>query len=341
MSVFYIVIGLISLVYFASSKDKCKQKRWYISLCAIMVFLSCVRDENVGADSYTYTEYFSIYSSHTFADNMKWKMEPGYVILNMLIGYISKNVRFFLVAINFIVLIPPMIFIWKRSTAPILSLLIFVVMGNWFSTMGIFRQWCATAILIYGYDCIVKRKLIPFLLSVAFACMFHKTALFYIPLYFLYNHRVSTMTLIASMLFSIGTWLFRNVIVALMNLYVSNELTVHTGQGYTYMVVLWVIIIAFHIFAKHVENEKYTKLNYLAIIYSASIQPLALVYGTISRIHIYCWFGLSLTIPSFLETAIDQHDDKNYYLAKLVAIMVLLLWFLVANEIAHYEFMKI
>src|SRR5699024_4520622 len=44
----------------------------------------------------------------------------------------------------------------------------------------------AMAILLYSIQFISKRKLVPFIITVLFAMGFHKTAILFLPVYFLY-----------------------------------------------------------------------------------------------------------------------------------------------------------
>lgn len=339
MSIYYGVMTIISLTYFFSGSDKSKQKWSYICLCILLLLLTFVRYEHVGDDTGVYVEYFHRFRNLSFSDCLKWNLEPGYILLNKLIAIFSGETRFFLIAMGAIVTIPIFCFIWKKSELPLLSLLIFVAMGHWFSTMGIFRQWCAVTVLVYGYDCIIKRKLIPFCLSVAVAYTFHKTAVFVLPLYFIYGYKVSSVTLIGSGIMSVLLALSSDHILALINMFARTEQVVKSGMGYTLLVVLWVSILVIDLLAKNIENERYMRLNYLTIIYSATIQPLSLTVSNIARVHIYCWFGLTLGLPCFIKAINDKQDMRNIHFMKICVIAVLFLWFTLTSDRTWYAFM--
>lgn len=60
---------------------------------------------------------------------------------------VFESERALLVFLTIFILIPIFVWIKKESNYPLLSLVIFIGMGMWNASIGIFRQWCAIAIL--------------------------------------------------------------------------------------------------------------------------------------------------------------------------------------------------
>lgn len=339
MNVFWIVIILLSAVYFCVDENRHSQKWWYISLCTLLLVLTCIRNVDIGYDSRVYADYFLWFRDADMKSSLKRGFEPGYVLLNKFIGYFTGSEQVFIAVLGILTLIPLFLFIWKKSTNPILSLLIFVVMEHWFSVMGIFRQWCAVAILTLSYDCIIKRKLFPFLVCVIIAFTFHQTALFFLPLYFLYPVRITPFKVLLCMTVAVVVGLLSDQIVDVISLFARNELLDNVDGGMTYLLVLWMIVIAIILIAGPIINSKDMKLNYMALIYSAVIQPLSLSYSGFARIHLYCWFGLVLVMPQFLRAVSYGHDRRNILLFKVAAIALFAMWYFVTSNEIVYVFM--
>lgn len=87
--------------------------------------------------------------------------------------------------------------IGKWSPAPEFSLALFVLAGAWHGSFNGVRQYLAAAILLAGHRLVVERKLIPFLMVVGAAGLFHVSALAGIFLYLVPRRRLSIFGMLA------------------------------------------------------------------------------------------------------------------------------------------------
>jgi len=88
------------------------------------------------------------------------------------------------------------------SPLPILSLLF--LWSTQAANVFFVRQWVACAILFYSIKYIVTRKLIPFLLLVALAMMFHRTSIIFVFGWWVYKVKLKPQTMFVVLLLSIG-----------------------------------------------------------------------------------------------------------------------------------------
>lgn len=155
------------------------------------MFLAAFRASSVGNDT---EEYLRIFEETISSGIYESRYEIGYLWFNKLLGYISNDSQIVLIVSSIFIFYSFGRFIWKYSRIPWLSMLVFfmLVFG---STVNIIRQCIAVAILLYSMDFIIQRKLIPFVLSVAIAFLFHYTAVFFVFTWFLPNIKLNGYTL--------------------------------------------------------------------------------------------------------------------------------------------------
>lgn len=79
--------------------------------------------------------------------------------------------------------------IYRHSPLYLVSMLVFLFLGDWAGSFNGVRQYLAAAILFAGHRLILERKLAPYLAVVFLASLFHRTALVMILPYFLFTRK--------------------------------------------------------------------------------------------------------------------------------------------------------
>ncbi len=266
------------------------------------------------------------------SESLNWGFEPGYILLNKVIGYFTGDSQVFLAVLSILILVPVCYMMWNKSENPILSLLVFVAVGNLFSSYAALRQWCAVAVMVMSYDCIIKRRPIRFMMTIAAACTFHQTALFFVPLYFVYPMRMTRQKILLGMALAVGITVFAEPIMMILDQFAKNETRYIQDGGYTKLITLWALVILVDLFAYPIENEKYMRLNCWALLYSAIIQPMCLTFSGFARIQLYTWFAMALCIPGLIRYMGRNYDWRNAFLMKIAVSVVMIAWFLVTED---------
>lgn len=187
MYIFIILVILLLLqALFIPSKTK-EWKRLYLILAFIeMQLVSGFRVAEDG-DTYYYGLYFSEMAGMSFNEAITIGTEFGYYLFCFVLSRFSSDpqtIIFFSAAlVNLLVLK----FIYKRSETVWLSVIIYITFMFFLSSVNAIRNSIAYTILLYSNDYILKRKLKYFFLIVVLAGSFHFSALFYFPIYFLYQ----------------------------------------------------------------------------------------------------------------------------------------------------------
>lgn len=169
-----------------------------ISIGAVMLALVAfagLRDSAVGTDTGTYVRQFRF--SESFATVAERGNEVGYGLLRWLARNISESYSVLLLMIAAIVVacyVPTIVKLTRRYET---ALFLFITLGVYTFFFNGARQGIAAAICFAALPFLLERRLIPYLLMVALAALFHQTALIALALYPLASQRVHWTRLVA------------------------------------------------------------------------------------------------------------------------------------------------
>ena len=182
----FLVVGLAGLVeYFSSNKLVCRFL--YVMIFLVMTLFAGLRSENVGTDSVRYSVLFS--STHTLQavfDNFSTKeLEIGFSLLACVGSTLSDNyAAFFLLCAT----LGSAFFCIGIRNSPTNCCIAFsaMIMGGFF-TFGFngMRQTIAIAICFCSMGTNSSKSFFRIVLFVALAILFHKSAIIFLPLYFI------------------------------------------------------------------------------------------------------------------------------------------------------------
>jgi hypothetical protein len=110
-------------------------------------------------------------------------IESGYNLLSSAVSLVSEDYTTFLLVHACIIYTLFVSTIQKIAVAPLLSMLIFYCLMLRY--LGMNRQYLAVAICFFSLRYIIARKPLGFLICLALALSFHRTAVLFLPAYFL------------------------------------------------------------------------------------------------------------------------------------------------------------
>lgn len=192
MLIYLLLIVAILFLGFILSK---KRKTVYVTMiCILMSLISGFRHYTIGNDTPAYLRTHNVVINEGFGAFNKSRLEPGYIMLNNISASITDDFNFFLLLMALITNIAIGIFITRHSKNPVLSLLLFILFRFFFNEMNIMRQFLSISLILYGVDYIKKRKILKYLMVVLLASTIHYSALFALPIYFLYRKHIGPRT---------------------------------------------------------------------------------------------------------------------------------------------------
>lgn len=202
----YFIWGILSLLSIWELSHvgikKYKLLYTYILIIVVVVLLSMLRWEN-GTDWEPYYKYYSLAGLYP----EQGEMEPGFTWFCH-INYQCFSYTLHLGIIAMLCIIPVANKIWKLSSFPLFSLLI------WFSANLAFmfpvRQTIAISMFVYSWKYIQEKKLFYYICTILLAATFHATVLITLPVYFLWNKYIPSKIYIVVIGFFILLAFFSN-----------------------------------------------------------------------------------------------------------------------------------
>lgn len=154
---------------------------FFLIVIFVLWFLTAFRSERIGNDTITYVRYF--YNFGQGGVTLNSSIEIGYQILNFVVFKINPNPYFFLGVVATICYVGTGIYIYKYSDNLVFStVLLFPVVFSLYT--NILRQAIAMVICLFAYQAIKKKKFGLAILLIAFATLFHTSALLMLVLLF-------------------------------------------------------------------------------------------------------------------------------------------------------------
>ncbi len=321
-----IYITLIALfLYKRKEQDKAVKILAFLSFLAIGILVA-YRDLSVGSDT---ENYYRLY--HTLNTVLKdtSDIEIGYVYLVRFLNMFSDDPQTLFKFQGILVGISHYYFIAKNTKTVrdaytgILAFLAFNLFS--FHLSGV-RQSIAMCICLYAYEAIKKKKIIRFLLLVYIATLFHASAMFFIPAYFV-AHMKDNNAQIFSIIFTFFGIFFMEKIMAFFSL-INDRFAKYgvedANNGYIFFAVVTVILIFDIVFRKTIEKKGehdpvQSKINYI----STGMWLMRLFTRVVERISLFYMPATMLTLVHTSASA-QGEDDKQIYTIILSALLIIL-----------------
>lgn len=189
----YLIIFCIPVVYFFGNKKTINRSTHFLFLYLLFLALFVGFSDMLGGyDRYIYGEVFDTIADVTtnqrsYLDNnvfLFFPSEPGYIILNILLSYITEN-RYIFIFI-YTLIIYTLLFISLKRYAHNYPLTVAIFLGLWFFfTFTYLRQVLGATIAWLGIVYVIERKFWKFLLVFLIALSIHKSAIIFFPIYFI------------------------------------------------------------------------------------------------------------------------------------------------------------
>lgn len=185
----------------------------------LSIFLVAALRWRVGTDFWQYEKNFIEAIDYTIVDVIAKAPEYFASLIPMITGKIFRDPQVAFIVYAFITYYLIEKGIRNYSYNYPLSVILYIMTMSYYRSFNATRQWCAAAILFYGYEFILRKDFKKYLIIVIIATMFHSASLVAIPFYFIVNNRFfSKRNLIISICFILFAILFENIIFDFMKL---------------------------------------------------------------------------------------------------------------------------
>ena len=344
----YLLIFFIPfVVYYSDSKQISKNSTFlfvYLFFLAAFVGLS---DMFGGYDRYIYGEVFDSVADITTAREsylqhgafLLFKGEPGYIILNILISFITENRYVFILIYTCVVYF--LLYQTLKEYAQNYPLALILFMGLWFFfTFTYLRQVLGATIVWLGIKYVINRNFWKFLFIFLIAWSMHKSAIIFFPVYFIPIKKYSVGTIVTVMIIAllIGISPLPNKI---FNLYGDNSIIEQRADysssggvriAYFLEAVFFLFIIIFNYFSIGKNKVDILMLN-IALLFCMTLL-LFIRSENGGRLSWYFMIGIIITLSNFCKNI-----KRKTTLSVGLVVLSLVLYIRVYNSWQAYYFL--
>lgn len=310
MEAYFILISIVLLIYLIPSKRVTK-----LYLIAIILILFSGLRENVGTDFKMYKNLFynlnnlNNVESYYFGD-----IEKGYILFNKILYSINSHHRILFIGTSVVII--GLIFncIYKYNKNYLLSILLFIGMGYYHSSFNGIRQYMALVIFVYSIRFIINKNIKKYIICIFIACLFHKTVVMMLPIYFInkirFNKKRFLLTIIPILLIGFSYEFIVNNLSIISNYYFQKYLNseyLYSGIGgisnYIY-IMSFIVIYIVSILRYSSIVVKYENVKIFIILCGISIVFMLLGLKSLLFFRVSLYFSIFyiFLIPMILDT---------------------------------------
>ncbi len=277
-----------------------------------LAIISAVR-YNVGTDFSSYCQIYEMsHSKNAY-------IEQGFLSFMCILHKISDNPQIFIAVSSLIICAFYFYSIYKNSCNPVYSVLLFVIIGDYFSSMNVIRQMFAMVISLFTIPYIKSRKWLKTFIIIGIAMMIHKSAFIMIFLYFILALEWKPMTYTTALLatFASAGLLKATVLPILQRLTTYGRFFLKTSR-YSKSNIDWAsFLIYFSFFVlmsykyKAIQKNKNLKLLYSAVWIALVIVASGIVMPTtVVRLALYMNPIIAIYVPEL--TCLTLRKSTRY-----------------------------
>lgn len=319
-----------------NSDDKSKRK--YLIFCGLFIFLMIgLRHYSVGSgDGAWYYTQWRVLSNSTFHDLLRelriLDVEDGYIASVWIITRVLKHPQFLFVSYGLLVAISVCKFIYKNSEDVVISVIMFNCLGLWaFMVQGI-RQGIAMCICLFAIEYCKTRRLIPFILTIIVAMLFHASAIVFVIVYFFPLFKMKMKWYVATtagfvLIMPLMKYIFDFINYVINDEYVIGNVKDASGGFATTMIYILLVVISI-VYVREIDLDKnhfseryYNFFFYLTLCGMITFLMRYNFSSITQRVSYYYMFGQLILLPMLIEKSFSKsHGAKT-----LINIVVVLL----------------
>ena len=326
MAMQHIVIGSTDIDY-----EKKNRRALPVFFVLLTILVAC-RHESVGTDTRNYVYFFERFSAMSWGEVGQDSLEYGYAHFNKVVSLISEEPQFFFVITA--VVTGAMIYpTYKRlSFDPTLSIILFCIMSTFCMLFSGIRQMLAIGLGFIAYDFTRKRKLIPFLLIVCIASLFHTSAFMLIFMYPLYHAKITKKWLYIVVPVVAVVFLFNRQIFSVLSVFIERYTRFTGGVSSTGAYTMLVLFAIFAVFAFLIPDE--SKLDQETIglrnflLFSLVLQMFTPLHTLAMRMNYYYIIFIPLLLPKIIASRSERWNQVAV-LGRHVMVVFFLAYFLI------------
>ncbi len=321
---------LVIRLIFPNTTDKLLKKQYLLLSGIGIVLIMALRYPDYGK-VYDLKLYYEYYKAMI---HLPWKQifeadrfEPGYAILNKVLATLIPWPQFILFAEAIFCVWAAMRYIYRHTDHPFYAVIFYVALGTMSFQLTAFRQAFAISLCLLSVDYIKERKVWAFLALVGLAISFHKTAVAFLPMYFLAGRKLNMKNNVIAIAF-LGTMVVAAPILANVGnrlLFEADHSAEFSGSAIGGIIQMAIYLLALFISALYARRTgTKTHINMLGLglgIYAARFASTIL-----ERISFYYVPACMVVLPEAIHLELDEKIRKILQLFSVFMAVILFLY---------------
>ena len=214
MAVYFIYYGVLLAVGVLFQWLGVLQKKggrifYLVLVAATSTMASGARSFDVSYDGRSYASAFRTFSESSWVSPRRYTyfMEYGFYVLCKLIAVCGGTARTMYWVTSGFIAFAACSFLYKNTEHILPAAVVLLSFPYLYTSFDLIRYYMATSFVLLAFPYVTKHKFLPYCCMIAAACLFHKTAVIYLLLYFLplihWNGFSVALTFCATILVSI------------------------------------------------------------------------------------------------------------------------------------------
>lgn len=327
MSIYYIFIIFLTISYYLldnnytlcySNKKILRIKKnelFGIFACLGLICIFGLRDVSVGVDT---TQYHIRYEIAPYMlDIPSYQTEFGFNYLNYLFYSFGVSFQLYLFVIYSFISIVTVRFLCKYSKNVLLSIFLYITIGNFTMAMSGLRQTLAITIILIATELILEKKNIAvYIITVLLAYTIHNSAIIFLPVYLLGKLKLQRNIILITLITCILALVYRSVLPTAVTLFLPERYTAYSlDSDYNMNPLVILVSILIPAFCLLVNNNidsttgKYNQITTTFFLYSCInvfFTILTLNSNQLGRIAYYFSISNMILIPMALDSIKDR-----------------------------------
>lgn len=343
---------LLVLGYLICKKSKLKYKNQiYVGVVFVILFVLSAFRYDVGYDYYFgYLPHWRNVRNMPLLDiALNKDHEIGYSITEAITSLISNNLQAIFITTSLIFMILFALYIHKHFPDKVWGVFLLYGLGLYYCSMNFIRQSIAAFIIVFAVMLIKKKKIIPYMLLVMLASTFHKSALIFIPLYFILQIKITKKVLSLYSLATIGILLTSRQIFLFITKFVyqsySPELTgtfsvfINSGSWWYYIVPSIIYFAIIFIFRERLcRDDKSNNILISCSFFNMFFYLISMNHVILDRFTLYFEPIVALALTELIVMLRNDYKNKDVtdekikkqaklkYIAVVISVVTVVLW---------------
>lgn len=309
---YYILIIAPLIIYLLGLYKGKKYDKACISIFFILfLILLSLRSDLIGVDLANYRFYFNRMSILSFIEVIRYSIKGEFLfflLVKIILLLFKNNFQIFLMIVALLSIVPIFKMYYQKSNNAILTIALFITVAPFSLFFSGLRQAIALGISVFAFRFVENKKFVKYLFLVLIAYFFHRSAIFCLPIYFLYHSKITKKWLYFIVPLMLTIFIFNEQIFTfLLSFNFLYEGRIVSTGAYSILILLVLFSIYCFVFPSKLEitNEFIGLRNIL--LFSVIIQMFAPLHSTVMRINYYYLLYIPILIPKVKELC----DRKN------------------------------